>query len=164
MAAAYITARARLYMHSLYDEAESENMVYTDTDSIHTFKPFNNTGEQLGNLSFKGKTDGERRSTYVRSKFYVFNDVLKCKGLQYVLTGEDMRKLIAVGDVKVLTKMLLRIRSAFRRHQELLTETDMIKHFTLNDDGKRVYKKHLFGKQLLTDWSRSEAVTLHGLE
>jgi len=164
IAAAYITARARLYMHTLYDQVGSENMVYTDTDSIHTFKPFNQTGEQLGNLSFKGKTDGKRRSTYIRSKFYVFNNVLKCKGLQYVLTAEDMRKLIAIGDVKVLTKMLLRIRSAFRRHQELLSETDMIKRFTLNDDGKRIYKKHLFGKQLLNDWSRSEAVTLYGLE
>ena len=164
MIAAYITARARIYMHTLYDKVGLKNMVYTDTDSIHTFKPFNKTGENLGNLSFKGETDAERRSTYIRSKFYVFNDVLKCKGLQYVLKAEDMRKLIEIGNVEVLTKMLLRIRSAFRRHKELLTETAMMKRFTLENDGKRVYAKLLNGKQLLDDWCDSKAVVLHGLE
>jgi hypothetical protein len=164
MVAAYITARARLYMHSLYEKVGIKNMVYTDTDSIHTFKPFSIIGENLGDLSFKGETDGLRRSTYIRSKFYVFNDVLKCKGLQYVLKADDMRKLIEIGNVEVLTKMLLRIRSAFRRHKELLTETDMIKQFTLENDGKRSYRKALYGKQLLIDYTDSKAVVLHGLE
>ena len=164
MVAAYITARARIYMHSLYEKVGIKNMVYTDTDSIHTFKRYSQIGENLGELSFKGETDGKRRSTYIRSKFYIFNDVLKCKGLQYVLKADDMRKLIEIGNVEVLTKILLRIRSAFRRHKELLTETDMMKRFTLENDGKRMYRKALFGKQLLDEWCDSKAVVLHGLE
>jgi hypothetical protein len=151
-------------MHTLYDKVGLKNLVYTDTDSIHTFKPFLKTGENLGDLSFKGKTDKKKKATYIRSKFYLFNNTLKCKGLQYVLTAEDMRKLIAVGDPKVLTTILLRIRSAFRRHKELLSETQMIKRFTLENDGKRIYLKNLYGKQLLTDWCSSKAVVLHGLE
>ena len=162
--AAYITARGRIYMHQQYKKVGAENMVYTDTDSIHTFKRLSDDGNSLGSLSYKGETDGERRATYVRSKFYIFNDVLKCKGLHYVLKADDMRKLIEIGNVKVLSKFLVRLRSAFSRHLPLLTETDMLKQFTLNSDEKRVYRKPLFAKQLLLDYSDSEAVCIHGLE
>jgi len=162
--AAYITARGRIYMHQQYQKVGAENMVYTDTDSIHTFKRLSVDGSNLGSLSYKGETDGERKATYVRSKFYIFNDVLKCKGLHYVLKADDMRKLIEIGNVKVLSKFLVRLRSAFCRHLPLLTETDMMKQFTLNSDEKRVYRKPLFGKNLLTDYSDSEAVVLYGLE
>jgi len=162
--ASYITARARIYMHQLYEKVGAANLVYTDTDSIHTFKPITQTGEGLGELSFKGETDGERRSTYVRSKFYIFNDVLKCKGLQYILKADDMRKLIAIGDVKLLTNMLIRIRSAFAWHKPVLSETKLIKRFTLEADGKRAYTKPLNGKQLLTDYTDSKPLWLEGLE
>jgi hypothetical protein len=162
--AAYITARGRIYMHQQYKKVGAENMVYTDTDSIHTFKKLDVSDNTLGSLSFKGKTDGEGRATYVRSKFYIFNDVLKCKGLHYVLKADEMRKFIEVGNVKVLSKFLVRLRSAFSRHLPLLSETDMMKQFTLNSDEKRVYHKALFGKNLLTDYADSEAVCLYGLE
>jgi hypothetical protein len=39
----------------------------------------------------------------------------------------------------------------------------MLKQFSLNSDEKRVYRKPLFGKQLLEDYTTSEAVCLHGL-
>lgn len=161
---AYITAYGRIHMHSHYTKVGLENLVYTDTDSIHTLKKLSDVGEGLGQLSFKGETDNPRRATYIRGKFYLFNDGLKCKGLQYVLTASDMRKLIEIGNVKILTTMLLKIRSAFIRHKELLSETDMIKHFTLNEDGKRSYNKLLKANQLLTEYTRSKAVDYHGLE
>jgi hypothetical protein len=161
--ASYITARGRIYMHQQYKKVGPQNMVYTDTDSIHTFKRLNAEGNGLGSLSFKGETDGDRRATYIRSKFYLFNDVLKCKGLHYVLKAEEMRKLIEIGDIKVLSKFVLRLRSAFARHKPLLSETEMLKQFTLNSDEKRVYCKALFGKQLLEDYTDSEAVWLYGL-
>jgi hypothetical protein len=74
-----------------------------------------------------------------------------------------MRKLVALGDVKVLSTILLKIRSAFARHKDLLTETDMMKRFTLSEDGKRDYHKLLIAKQLLDDYTHSKAVVLNGL-
>jgi hypothetical protein len=150
-------------MHKLYEKVGSENLVYTDTDSIHTFKPLSDVGNELGQLSFKGKTDGNARATYVRNKFYIFNDVLKCKGLQYILTAKDMRKLIALNDVSVISTFYLKIRSAFRRHEQILKETQMVKHFSLEEDLKRVYEKSLIGEQLLRDYCRSKPVYVYGL-
>jgi hypothetical protein len=74
-----------------------------------------------------------------------------------------MRKLIEIGNIRVLSRFILRLRSAYARHMPLLSETEMMKQFSLNSDEKRVYHKPLFGKQLLEDYTTSEAVCLHGL-
>lgn len=161
--AAYITAKARIYMHSLYEKVGLKHLVYTDTDSIHTTKKLTDVGENLGELSFKGESDGERRATYIRSKFYIFNSVLKCKGLKGLLTADEMRKLISLGNAKVLSTIILKLRSAYARHMNVLSTVKMEKQFTLGDDGKRVYLKHLRGRQLLEDYSESRSLVLNVL-
>lgn len=164
MIAAYITAKARIYMHRLYSTFGVENIVYTDTDSIHSFRKAPETGNSLGKLKFEGETQNEGEATYIRSKFYIFGNVLKCKGLHYLLTANDMRKLIALGNVKVMSNFLVKLRSAFQLNKKILSETQFVKTFTLNPDGKRKYYKNINGKTLLFDYTNSEPVETYGLE
>jgi hypothetical protein len=156
--ASYVTAYARIYMHKLYSMVGAENIAYTDTDSIHSFKPLNFTGENLGDLSFKG----EGKATYIRAKFYLLNDYVKCRGLPKIFSANDLRNMIKKGTVKTATRKLERLRNAYRRHLPFLCEVLECKNFSLEEDGKRVYHKHLNNVELLEDYSTSTAVMLNG--
>ena len=158
LVSSYITAYSRIKMHHYYTQIGAANIAYTDTDSIHSFKEFVNSGNGLGELAFKVKG----RGTYVRSKFYVFNDMVRCRGMERIFEAEHVRKLIEMNDVTIFSKVLLRLRSAFRQHKQFLTEKDGEKHFSLNSDCKRVYAKELIGKELLDSYTESSAVVLHG--
>lgn len=156
LVSAYITAFARIKMHKFYEEIGAENLVYTDTDSIHSFKPFSVTGKGLGQLDLKTEGFG----TYVRSKFYILNDIVRCRGMERIFEPYHVRKLIEMNDVTIFSKVLLRLRSAYRQHKPFLTEKPLIKRFSLDSDCKRMYRKDLKGKDLLTAYSSSDAVFL----
>jgi hypothetical protein len=158
LVSAYITAFSRIKMHGYYEQIGSENLVYTDTDSVHSFKPFANTGKGLGELDFK--TQGS--ATYIRSKFYILNEMVRCRGMERIFEAHHVRKLIEMNDVTIFSKVLLRLRSAYRQHKPFLTERPQEKSFSLGSDCKRNYRENLIGKDLLTSYTLSDAVSLDG--
>jgi hypothetical protein len=158
LVSAYITAFSRIKMHGYYEQIGVENLVYTDTDSVHSFKPFSNIGKGLGQLDFKTEGSG----TYIRSKFYILNDMVRCRGMERIFEAHHVRKLIEMNDVTIFSKVLLRLRSAYRQHKPFLTEKPLKKSFSLGSDCKRNYRENLIGKDLLTKYTLSDAVFLNG--
>jgi hypothetical protein len=159
LVSAYITAHSRIKMHKLYVKNGAENLVYTDTDSIHSFKPISQIGTDLGQLSFKGSNYG----TYIRSKFYILGETVRCRGMERIFKAYHVKKMIENNDVEIMSKILLRLRSAYRQHKPFLTEKIITKSFRLDSDYKRDYSKTLIGKHLLDDYTTSEAIKLYGL-
>jgi hypothetical protein len=159
LVSSYICARGRIKMHKYYTQIGAENLVYTDTDSVHSFKPYSLTGKSLGELDFKTEGYG----TYIRSKFYILNDMVRCRGMERIFKAEHVRKLIEMNDVTIFSKILLRLRAAYRQHKPFLTEKPSEKHFSLLPDLKREYHKSLLGAALLNDYTFSEAVVLNGV-
>jgi len=155
---AYITGFSRIKMHGYYEQIGAENLAYTDTDSIHCFKPLANIGKGLGEIDFK--TEG--LGTYIRSKFYILNDMVRCRGMERIFEAYHVRKLIEMNDVTIFSKVLLRLRSAYRQHKPFLTERPQEKHFSLESDCKRQYRKKLVGKDLLAEWTQSDSLVLNG--
>lgn len=158
LVSAYITAYSRIDMHREYCDLGAENLVYTDTDSIHSFKPISKLGKGLGDLDFYASG----KATYLRSKFYILGDKVRCRGMERIFTAEHVRKMIENNDVTIISKTLLRLRSAYRQHKPFLTQLKSVKHFSLEPDAKRVYLKSLKGSELLTSYTTSEAVILNG--
>lgn len=162
LVSAYVAAFGRIDMHKSYVRVGAENLNYTDTDSLHTYKQLiedNLTiGLGLGQLAFKLEGHG----TYIRSKFYLFNDLVRCRGMQRIFDASHVRAMIERNDVTVMSRVLLRLRSAYRQHKPFLSEKDMLKSFSLKSDCKRVYAKDLNGKELLSDYTNSQAVVLAG--
>jgi len=83
--AAHVTAYARMYLFSLVEKAEPENVFYTDTDSLITNrKGYENLKsivdpKELGKLKLEAKTD------YLEihgAKDYIFGDIVKVKGVR----------------------------------------------------------------------------------
>ena len=159
LASAYVSAFGRIKMHKYYEKCGAENLAYTDTDSIHSFKELTEIGTNLGDLAFKIKGHG----TYIRSKFYLFNDMVRCRGMERIFTVDHLRTMIERNDVTIMSKILLRLRSAYRQHKPFLTERDGLKSFSLKDDCKRLYHKDLNGSELLNDYTTSTAVVLNGI-
>lgn len=158
LASAYVSAFGKIKMHKHYRKCGAENIAYTDTDSLHSFKELSDIGNNLGDLALKVKGKG----TYIRSKFYLFNDMVRCRGMERIFKVEHIRAMIEQNDVTIMSKILLRLRSAYRQHKPFLTEQPIQKSFSLLDDCKRVYSKELIGHQLLSDYSTSNAVLLDG--
>jgi len=157
LVSSYIAAYSRIDMHKEMVKIGKENLVYTDTDSIHSLKPFSNIGTNLGDLAFVS----EGKGMYVRSKFYILNDKVVCRGMEHIFSADNVRTLIEKDDVECMGRTLLRLRSAFRQHKPFLTQQETSKHFSIRDDSKRVYAKELIGAQLLNDYTNSEALTLN---
>ena len=151
LVSSYIAAYSRIEMHKEYLKAGVKNLVYTDTDSIHSLKPYSNIGTNLGDLGFVCEGSG----TYIRSKFYILNDMVKCRGMEHIFSAENVRKLIAANDVECMGRTLLRLRAAFRRHAPFLTQQETSKHFSLKSDCKRLYAKELIGESLLKEYTES---------
>jgi hypothetical protein len=159
LVSAYVAAFGRIKMHKNYRVVGAENLIYTDTDCIHSFKPLLNIGKGLGELDYK--TEG--LGTYIRSKFYILNDNVRCRGMERIFEAKHVRHLIEINDVTIFSKVLLRLRAAYRQHKPFLTEKSQVKSFSLNSDCKREYEKSLIGKDLLTSYTTSKAVILNGI-
>jgi len=82
--------------------------------------------------------------------------------MERIFEPQHVRKLIEMNDVTIFSKVLLRLRSAYRQHKPFLTEKPLTKRFSLDSDCKRMYRKDLKGKGLLTAYSSSDAVFLDG--
>jgi len=154
--AAYVTALGRLTMYKYYRLTGAENIVYTDTDSIHSFRKLDFSGDGLGDLKFKGEGYG----TYIRAKFYILNDMVKCRGLPRMFSANDVRNMIKRGSVTAVAEKLLRLRLAHVRGFPALTNVYQLTNFSLDEDGKRVYRKKLNGEMLLKDYTESVPLTL----
>ncbi|MBS7251858.1 MAG: hypothetical protein KIH08_14895 [Candidatus Freyarchaeota archaeon] len=161
---AYITAYARLYMWHQLKKVGFENVIYTDTDSIITTKHLHLEKGGLGQLELKYQTQLDEPSTFIRSKFYILGDVIKCRGLCVPITAKVLRNMIAKENTELEIKRLLRLRSAVISHLKFLTE--VARKFTpsFSEDGKRVYLKSLNGKELINQITNSQPLTLKNAE
>lgn len=160
LVSAYIAAYARIDMYRTMKKVGVENLVYTDTDSIHTLKPIKEIGVNLGDLAFIC----EGKGMYIRSKFYILNDMVKCRGMEHIFSAENVRKLIEKDDVECMGRTLLRLRAAFRQHKPFLTQQDTSKHFSTKTDCKRTYTKVLNGAELLSNYTLSKPLILEEKE
>ena len=83
--ASFVTAYARMYLIELIFKAKRENVFYVDTDCLFVNEKgmcnlldlFHNT--ELGKLKLEGLSQD---TTIYRPKFYIFNDIEKCKGVK----------------------------------------------------------------------------------
>lgn len=157
LVSAYIAGYGRIEMYDDFKQVGIEDLVYTDTDSIHSFKKLVNIGENIGDLAYK--TEGY--ATYIRSKFYIFNGEVCCRGMPKKVDAVVLRELIKRNQVDVISLIMLRLRSAFRQKCEFLTSKQQLKHFSIETDHKRIYEKDLRLGALLTDYSTSQAVCIN---
>ncbi|MBS7251450.1 MAG: hypothetical protein KIH08_12815 [Candidatus Freyarchaeota archaeon] len=161
---AYITAYARLYMWDLMRKVGFDNIIYTDTDSIFTTKRLTFTKKGLGQLELKSESENGEKASFIRSKFYIIGNTVKCKGLHIPITGEILRKLIAQQNTELLEKRLLRLREAFRTHHYFLTEVERRFTPSFKPDGKRLYLKNLNGKELVEEITTSRPLVLKNVK
>ncbi len=102
--AAFVTANARVNLQKYIDIVGRENVLYTDTDSIHVT---NNATEKLiphfqpcvyGELKLEWTA---KTMCYVAPKYYGSindNSVLKCKGLQRAIKENNIKN---ISDIKI---------------------------------------------------------------
>jgi hypothetical protein len=178
--ASYITAYARIHLYRAFRRAGLENVLYADTDSIFTYKNLGEGSQNLGELKLEGYSDKPRSFTFVRSKCYIFRDVvsvkkggerisgMKWKGLSQSfgneIKTEEVDLLIAKDRFELIETLLVKALYAQRLHIPFLSELSRWKAFNLNPDGKRVFSRPLKGKELLEDCVRSEPLKLRDPE
>jgi hypothetical protein len=163
--AAYITAGARCYMARMIKKYVGfENLCYHDTDSLHTLKklPLKLVNKEMGNFKLEGVTDNPFRATYIRAKFYIFNNKFRCRGLERIITTDNMRELIKNNKVTVFVERIMKMKGAMRRHMKVNQIDGSPRNFSIDNDLKRSYFKDLNGKDLLEGYSKSNAVILNG--
>lgn len=147
-----ISSQARLILYRAFIRVGFENVYYCDTDSIHTPRSIDWTSSRLGGLKF----EGEGSATYVRAKCYVINETVKWKGWGGFIKGSAMRREMAKGSLKHYEDLLVKSVYALRLKVPMLSNLKRWKVFSLEPDGKRYFPIPLNGKELLTDWVRSE--------
>lgn len=86
--ASLITAHARMYLIKLLNQARRENCYYMDTDCLivneagfSRLKKYIDFSDNkiLGKLEIEGISE---HSTFYKPKYYIFSDVMKCKGVR----------------------------------------------------------------------------------
>lgn len=87
----FITSYSRMYLIKLILKAKRKNVYYCDTDSLFVNKEgYKLLSSYLGNKLGKLKLEGKSRMTIIyKSKYYVFNNEQKCKGIKYNATVKD---------------------------------------------------------------------------
>jgi hypothetical protein len=159
---AYITAYGRIYLYSFYRRVGFENVLYSDTDSIHTFKTLPESKNVLGGLKREGigNLNGEREVTYVRSKCYVFREMVRWKGWGGAVTREDIINGIQRNSLSNVETLLTHYIFANRLGLSPLFHLARYKVFSLLPDGKRRYLRNLEGEELLEDFTPSLPIKL----
>jgi hypothetical protein len=160
--ASYITSYGRIYLYSFYRKVGFENVLYSDTDSIHTFKTLPESKGVLGGLKREavGNLNGEREVTYVRSKCYIFREMVKWKGWGGAIRVEDVREGLRKGNLRHVETLLIHYIYANRLGLSPLLHLSRYKVFSLLPDGKRKYVRNLEGKELLEDFTLSRPIKL----
>lgn len=151
--ACYITAYSRLYLHQFIIKSNYE-VFYCDTDSIFTAKTLP-LGKKLGELGLKYETENDAHSIFVRSKFYVCGDLVRCRGWNRPPPAVAVKALLLNGKIEIDQTEFASLLQALRLHVPVLAEIKKKKIITTGEDGKRVYDKHLDGKELLLDMTES---------
>jgi len=152
----YISAYARLYLHQLFKKCGFERVFYCDTDSIFTTSQLNVNPFELGGLSLKNQGKAFNLATFVRAKFYIFNDVVKLKGVRFPPLGNRLRLLIKTGELQLKQEEILKLRKAIKMRKEPLFSRTFIKRVNLFEDGKRIYHKIIEPKDLIDELTSSK--------
>jgi hypothetical protein len=162
--AGYITSQARLRLWEEFRKVGWEHVYYCDTDSLITDRYLGEGSNLLGRFKLEDASDSIGRVTLVRSKCYIFNDEVTWKGLErycsIALDAQLARKLIAENKFEDMETAVIYAVNAFRLKVPHLSRIKRWKVFSLEEDGKRVYCKHLIGKALLDDWTASKPLKL----
>lgn len=156
--ASYITAHARLHNWSIIRTLNPDGMYYTDTDCQHTTQDLSNLcGNKLGELKLE-KTADPHKACYIRSKFYMLNDVCTMKGFNCHDDVQRIKLAIFENNFKVFEHRITKILESQRIHKPALFEYSLNKRFTIEQDGKRDFKKYLDNKRILIDQSKSKPI------
>ena len=158
--AAYITAYARLRTHRLMAANDFEDILYVDTDGFLTTKHNYATAEGLGSLTDRTTDKPYALTTCIRPKFYILDDAITFRGFPQRISGNLLRAQILKGDVQTTFKQILGLRAAKVRRLRPLSEITTVKKFTLGEDLKREYAKHLDNRELISEFVSSQPLTL----
>ncbi|MEM1703816.1 MAG: hypothetical protein QXQ31_07155, partial [Zestosphaera sp.] len=127
-----------------------------DTDSVFTSHDLTHkVGKYLGDLKLEGEVK-PMEATFIRSKFYIFGDLVRLKGFTLRIAGEDMKKLILNGAREIPQEKFIKPLEALRRKVSPLAYEVVRKTFSLSPDYKRVYKEYLDREMLFRDYTYSE--------
>lgn len=153
--ASYITAYARLHLWHILKSLNPEKVYYCDTDSVWTSTDLSNkVSEKIGDL----KVEHEAKAldaTFIRSKCYMYNDKVVMKGFNITDTWANLVVSIANGNLSRLEHRITKALEAQRIGKQALYDTDILKHYSITDDGKRAYFKNLDNKQILMSNTQS---------
>jgi len=152
--ASYITAYGRLELHKRFKLAGFSKIYYCDTDSLITSTQMP-ISEELGGLKLEGWAD-TYRATFIRSKFYIFDNTIRLRGFTIDVNDTDIRELIKTGKNFILQERILKPLESLRRKKPLLLLEIYKKFFNLDTDYKRIYERMLIGKELLETLTDSE--------
>jgi len=152
--ASYVTAYGRLELHKRFKIAGFDTIYYCDTDSLITSTQLE-TSDELGRLKLEGWAE-PYRATFIRSKFYIFDNVIRLRGFTINDEGIDIRNLIKQKKNFLVQERILKPLEALRRKKPVLTFEIYKKFFNLDTDYKRVYEKLLVGSDLLETISDSD--------
>ena len=142
----YITGYARILM---YDYIVRGEALYTDTDSIITFKPLEDV-TTIGRMKLEQTiTDG----VVVRPKLYRVDDHVRSKGFRR-LDKEGFEKILHGEPISIVR--WAKLRESLRRDLVVLQDLEVLKKASLEDD-KRVWKT-LFNEHEL---QKSEPLVLN---
>ena len=149
--AAYITAYARLHTWHIIKSLNPEKVYYTDTDCVHTPESLKHLcSNTLGALKLE-KTAKAHEACYIRSKFYMIGDAVTMKGFSVKDTAAQIKLAIFQNNFTRYETRITKALEAARIHKPTLYEYVLAKRFSVEEDGKRIFKRYLDNKQLLVE-------------
>jgi len=174
MLCSYVTAYGRLRLHELGMSYGGRDILYMDTDSLFSQRSDYALGAGLGDLSIKNPSKdckhrdseicskcGDLFALFIRAKFYVLGDIVRCKGAFWKGLSTDFLMMIAeAGEATIPVKHLSRLRESAKRDLMPFSEINAPKVFKTESDFKRVYDSGLYKDKLITRNTLSEAVRI----
>lgn len=161
--ASYITAYARLHLFNIIKDIPQNKLYYCDTDSIFTSKDLSNqVGDKLGMLKNEGKAE-KNQAMFIRSKFYTFNDKVVMKGFVVKENPTQIKLSIFSNNFKRYEHRILKVLESKRIGKLALTDTYIQKEFTVEPDGKRLFKTPLTPQELIVETSISEPLLMENV-
>lgn len=153
--ATYITAYARLHLWHILKALNPKKAYYCDTDSIWTSENLSNkVSEKLGDLKIEHECD-KLDASFFRAKCYMYNNKFVMKGFHITDTWSNLIISILNGNLTRIEHRITKALEAQRTGKQALYDTDILKTYSLDDDGKRIYLKILDNKAILTQNSLS---------
>ena len=158
--AAYITAYARIENWKILKNCNPQKLYYTDTDSFYTSENLKNLiSKKIGALKIED-TAKRGRACFIRSKFYMFNDDVIMKGFQVKEGSAQIKMSIYENDFIRAEHRILKTLEAKRLGKIPLTDCQIYKEFSVEEDGKRQFQKHLTPQTLLFERAFSKPLIL----